>query len=434
MKLLTTAVFVVLFVSCSDKTSKSKLGYDPSTAIECPKESQTDHYIEVPLFYDLAANGAHVDHIPGLIPNPHAELLNDPQTKQFKVKLYYETAKPFDSSKEILFFQAGGPGGDHSILHDVVEALPDLAEKFNLVAMDHRGVGCSKPMFPGDFPYQGMLMRYAASDIDAIRVALAGKEAPMNFFGVSYGTMLGQTYALLYPEHLKRLILQSAFSQAEHFGIAQAKFESLAISTIPGQLDRYSKIKKQFPELAKRFIQWAVRPMYSYKGRTQTVPQNFNQFEAAIRASDFKKAQDLTPPERSVMPWMTRAIACVELIPSAVLYKDEFKMFPFNFDTCAEFEGHFEYFNYTDSLKHVSARTMIMGGIFDLVTPIEAMQEMARRIPNNFFYMDMHLSHTIPEKGDCFASLMRTFLNDGSDESLRKISLEEKCTLPPAPE
>lgn len=420
-----------LTIACSSETPKSELKYDPSTAVECPKESATDHYLEVPLFYDLAATGAKVDHISGLSPNPHSALLDkEPLYRQQKVKLYYETAKPFDPSKEILFFQAGGPGADHDILHRFNTLAPELADQFNLVSMDHRGVGCSKTLSPGNFPDQSMLMRYAAADIEMIRISLGGKDTPINFFGVSYGTMLAQTYALLYPDHLKRLILQSAFSESDHFSIAQAKFENLALSTIPGQLDRFHAIKAKYPELAKRFILWSVKPMYTYAGRTSTVPKKFDEFEAAIQAGSLKKAEDLTPPDRWVMPPMTRSIACIEIFSTKVLYQDEFQMFPFNFDTCKEFEGQYEYFNYTKNLKSVSARTMILGGLFDLVTPIEAMQEMSRYIPNNFFYMDMHLSHA-PEKKECFTSLLTSFLGDQNDRELKKIALTPKCTQPP---
>lgn len=438
MKLLRsigTVICSIALSACSEISTSpnhSSLNYDPNTALECPKESATDHYIEVPLMPDLAVAGARVENIPELAPNPHASLLTaQPLLKKYKVKVYYELAKPFDPSKEIFFLQEGGPGGDHRIMHDILKVSPELADKFNVVAMDHRGVGCSKPLFPGDFPYQSLLMRYAAADIEAIRLDLGGADMPINFFGRSYGTMLGQTYALLYPTHLKKIILQSAFSEAEHFDIAQAKFESLAIGTIPGQLERYNAIKAQHPELAKRFVLWSVRAMYSYKGRVQTVPEKFDQFETAVQSNDLKKATELTVPERFVMPWMTRSIACVEIFKLKTLYEDEFQMFPYNFETCSEFDGSFEHFNYTKNLKNLGARTMIMGGIFDLVTPIEAMQQMARVISDNFFYVDMHLSHTFMEKKDCFRTLINAFLDGANDGELRRISLQSKCTLPP---
>ena len=74
---------------------------------------------------------------------------------------------------------------------------------------------------------------------------------------------------------------------------------------------------------------------------------------------------------------------------------------------------------------------MIMGGMFDLVTPIEAMTDMSHHIPNNFFYMDMHLSHHVAEKPNCAIELIKAFLNDADDSSLRAITMLPACTEPP---
>lgn len=421
-------------ISCArPQENLSTPKYDPDTTHECPAPDALRHYIEVPAIYDLASVGARLENIPSLSPNPHAELLDD-HWDQRKIKLYYEMARPYDPSKEILFLQQGGPGGDHHILHEYVAKDPELADRFNVVAMDHRGVGCSHPLFPGDFPFQSLLMRYAAADIEAIRKDIGGADAKINVFGVSYGTMLAQTYALLFPGNLNKLALQSAFSKAEDFDLAQAKFESLAISTIPGQMERYQAIKTSHPDLAKHFVLWAVRPMYRYWGRVKQVPENFDRFEEAIHVGDIDRAMELTLAERFVMPWMTRSIACVEIFKVATLYRDEFKMFPFNFDTCSEFEGSYEYFDYTEGLRNIGARTLIMGGLFDLVTPIEAMQVMSSRIPDNYFYMDMHLSHSMmQEKPDCYWSIFNAFLAGADDQRLRELSLESRCVLPPPP-
>ena len=48
----------------------------------------------------------------------------------------------------------------------------------------------------------------AARDIDVLRALLGEKR--LNYFGASYGTKLGATYALLFPEHVGRLVLDGA--------------------------------------------------------------------------------------------------------------------------------------------------------------------------------------------------------------------------------
>ncbi len=52
----------------------------------------------------------------------------------------------------------------------------------------------------------------AARDVDAIRVALG--ESTITFFGYGYGTFLGQTYAHLYPTHLRALALDGVVDRA----------------------------------------------------------------------------------------------------------------------------------------------------------------------------------------------------------------------------
>ncbi|MET7641435.1 alpha/beta hydrolase [Streptomyces sp. NPDC005438] len=51
-----------------------------------------------------------------------------------------------------------------------------------------------------------------ARDLDVLRAALGDKK--LNFIGVSYGTYLGGVYATLFPEHVRRLLLDSVVNPA----------------------------------------------------------------------------------------------------------------------------------------------------------------------------------------------------------------------------
>ncbi|NBM20548.1 alpha/beta hydrolase [Streptomyces sp. GC420] len=154
------------------------------------------------------------------------------------------TAKKYQGP---LLVNPGGPGGSGLTLAGyVARSLPkDIAAQYDVIGFDPRGVGDSEPALdcrPGHFdPVRpdsvpgtaktekanlarakafaescgkkyGKLLRYldtvsAAKDMDLIRRALGTKK--INYFGYSYGTYLGAVYAKLYPERVRRAVLDS---------------------------------------------------------------------------------------------------------------------------------------------------------------------------------------------------------------------------------
>lgn len=173
----------------------------------------------------------------------------DPAAGSLSLAVAYraaDVAKPLGS----VIFNPGGPGasGYDWILNSVdYLGTAKLRSNFNLVGFDPRGVGMSEPrvkcfdakqtdyMLYGDngFPLgspqdlkatneliqkfadtcaknTGPAMAFidtvsAARDIDVIRAVMNDKK--LNFLGFSYGTMLGQTYAALYPGKIARMVL-----------------------------------------------------------------------------------------------------------------------------------------------------------------------------------------------------------------------------------
>ncbi|MEU5096928.1 alpha/beta hydrolase [Streptomyces sp. NPDC020996] len=146
-----------------------------------------------------------------------------------------------------LLVNPGGPGGSGLTLAGfVASALPKaVAAQYDVIGFDPRGVGKSKPALdcaPGYFnpvrpdsvprtpavekanlaraksfaaacgkKYASLLPYIdtvsAVRDMDSIRRALGAKR--INYFGYSYGTYLGAVYAKLFPEHVRRLVLDS---------------------------------------------------------------------------------------------------------------------------------------------------------------------------------------------------------------------------------
>ncbi|MFI6943598.1 alpha/beta hydrolase [Streptomyces sp. NPDC050418] len=158
---------------------------------------------------------------------------------------------PHTSSKKAyqgpLLVNPGGPGGSGlSMAGFVAGSLPKkVASTYDVIGFDPRGVGRSEPALdcrPGHFdPVRpdtvpvshsveranlkrakafadacgkkyGSLLQYidtvsAVRDMDAIRKALGANK--INYFGYSYGTYLGSVYAKLYPQRVRRAVLDS---------------------------------------------------------------------------------------------------------------------------------------------------------------------------------------------------------------------------------
>lgn len=171
---------------------------------------------------------------------------DDPGGRQITLALSRipHTAK---TSQGPLLVNPGGPGGSgRSLAAFVASALPKkVAARYDVIGFDPRGVGASRPALdcrPGQAApvradsvpltpaveragldraaafaracaeKHGDLLPHmdtvsAARDMEAIRRALGAPR--LNYFGYSYGTYLGAVYARLFPERVRRWVLDS---------------------------------------------------------------------------------------------------------------------------------------------------------------------------------------------------------------------------------
>jgi pimeloyl-ACP methyl ester carboxylesterase len=134
----------------------------------------------------------------------------------------------------VMFLIAGGPGQGSAHVFGLGSDNADqlyrfLFPNYTIVAYDDRGTGasglidcqplqaalteeqnraaaaaCGNALGPAA-PFYGTLDH--AADLDAVRVALGAEQ--VGLFGVSYGTKLAQAYALAYPTHVSRILLDS---------------------------------------------------------------------------------------------------------------------------------------------------------------------------------------------------------------------------------
>ncbi len=145
-----------------------------------------------------------------------------------------------------LVINPGGPGtGGTSHLRASLRRMPDVVkQRFDLVSWDPRGTGDSRPIdcVDDEFLDQSVFLtpvpdnaetlaaarnynrafargcnersgayarqvgtRNTARDLEAIRIALG--EPTLNYLGFSYGTILGITYAQMFPRNIRTMVL-----------------------------------------------------------------------------------------------------------------------------------------------------------------------------------------------------------------------------------
>ncbi|SCF28717.1 alpha/beta fold hydrolase [Micromonospora mirobrigensis] len=144
----------------------------------------------------------------------------------------------------VMLVNPGGPGGSGLTLSVLGEYVPNGAgEAYDWIGFDPRGVGSSEPALSCDGDYFGYNRPYyvpvtpalertwlkrsegyakactaaggdlldhlkttdTVKDMDVIRKALGRQQ--INYYGFSYGTYLGQVYATLFPERVRRMVL-----------------------------------------------------------------------------------------------------------------------------------------------------------------------------------------------------------------------------------
>jgi pimeloyl-ACP methyl ester carboxylesterase len=154
---------------------------------------------------------------------------------------------PASERQGVMLVNPGGPGAaGRSLAAGVEEGLsPQVASEYDIVGFDPRGVGGSSPALscdpsffsgarpdyiPGNAAAEQALINRAktyaadcekrygwflpyettenmARDMDQIRQSFAVKQ--VTYYGISYGTYLGQVYGTLFPGTVRRMVLDS---------------------------------------------------------------------------------------------------------------------------------------------------------------------------------------------------------------------------------
>ncbi|MEU8180015.1 alpha/beta hydrolase [Micromonospora sp. NPDC049044] len=173
---------------------------------------------------------------------------NRPRGEHFDLALARRAAKPA-TREGALVFGPGGPGdsGVDRVVNGSSRFSADLRRRFDIVSFDPRGTGGSHPVvcarellarqpqliadqaqFDATLAGNALLRAdcrartgplydhvdttSAARDLDAVRAALG--ERQLTFHGSSYGTLLGQRYAELYPDRVRAMVLEATMDHS----------------------------------------------------------------------------------------------------------------------------------------------------------------------------------------------------------------------------
>ena len=174
---------------------------------------------------------------------------NEPDGETFELFFKY---LPVSGSKKFLFMNPGGPGASGAdMVTDNLNSIgtPKLRAAFNIVGFDPRGTKGSSPIkcfdskrmdeylytdsgFPAGSPKDlavsrvsiaeftaacqkesGRILQFvdtssSAKDLDLLRAVFG--QAKLDYLGYSYGTLLGATYAALFPKNVGLFVLDGA--------------------------------------------------------------------------------------------------------------------------------------------------------------------------------------------------------------------------------
>ncbi len=170
----------------------------------------------------------------------------DPEAESIELALLRDPASDPEARIGSLLVNPGGPGAPGTAYAEQAEAAfrPELTRVYDIVGFDPRGTGSSSPIDcvpdaaldrhlaldpvpDSDAEAEDLLFQMrafnhgcversgdvaahvstaeAARDLDILRAVLG--EDTLTYFGASYGTQLGATYAELFPERVGRMVL-----------------------------------------------------------------------------------------------------------------------------------------------------------------------------------------------------------------------------------
>jgi pimeloyl-ACP methyl ester carboxylesterase len=352
---------------------------------------------------------------------------NDGSRNQ-KMSIFYFLTAPYDQAKPVLVYLNGGPG-DYTMPANAW-THPD----YNVVYVHHRGAGCSKVL--SDYrprylePY--FSIDYAVADLEEVRKDLLGPDGRWFVYGISYGGILAQAYALKNAAHIEGLILDSTFYGSSQITFAREQLFDLFFLEDSSIHQQLQAVLTKYPEVRIEALRIAAYSS-NYKLRAVYLPQLLQDLADSPSLTDAQALLERLRTPLYPKVGMAREITCREMWDFPLNDpRDEYYLPGFN-DDCRAFKDFRAPFDYSEGLSALNVRTMIWGGKYDPITPLESMKRMNQWIPGSLLWANQFAGHgLIREKRDCAERLLSLFAHRASDAQIKTVMDSDLCQSPPA--
>ncbi len=263
---------------------------------------------------------------------------------------------PRMAEKPVAFLLHGGPGGDHT---GFKPTYSPLAEKLQLVYVDHRGQGRS-----ARGPKETYTLDNNVEDLEALRQYLGLERVVV--IGVSYGGMVALTYASRYPESVSHLIAVVTAPSYRFLGRARQIVAERGTDEQQAMAD----------------ILWA------------------GAFESEEQLRDYYTVMGplyaLTYDAEKARERRGRGILSPDAINEG-------------------FGGFLRTWDVTEDLAKITAPTLVIAGRRDWICPPEFSEEIAEKIPNADLRIFEHSSHSVAtDEPEAFIDIIKGFVTYNS--------------------
>jgi pimeloyl-ACP methyl ester carboxylesterase len=380
----------------------------------------------------------------------------------------------------------GGPGASGiNFLVSSAPALRGLFPGFDFVGFDPRGIGASQGLecdfFADALPalveegsagylrevteasrrceaqegplFDHMGTQQVVADIDRMREALGEEE--INFFGISYGTRLGEHYALTYPEHTRALVLDSPMSPvpdlrlltesqfAALLRLQQSFFDDCAAGVLDcppepeAVFESIRQAEEREPLVQVAFANWKFllgsspgRELAALSLRVQAGLEAPPEAMAAMQATaavvpTFNPAANLSTNCADDTSPVLSAAAADDLILSYAERSPAFVLDSLAAVTCSGWEVPRQPLPSIEFEPRVPP--LVIGGIRDILTPYDLAEATVGMLKGSALLTSEHYGHSAISLGSlCVFGHLRRYL-----ETLELPPVGARCEAPP---
>ena len=398
-----------------------------------------------------------------------------PERGSFTLPLTRLRALDDDLRQGVLLVNPGGPGAPGTSLaqNAAYYFSKDLMTQFDIVGWDPRGTGASTPTFDCGDSYNDffanertvastkkfvdacaaknleiityMSTSASARDMNAIRLALG--EEKISYFGFSYGSTLGATWATLFPDTVQGAVFDAAaapnttsaerrLTQAEGFEKQLTAFLAQCSQDSSCAFHNNGKAEQAFDDLLKTEATVNATVLLTATASSLYDDSAWNDLAKALKSAqdgDGKLVRDLYnsyyyqdagyEDSRNVSEASIATICDDETKRLSVA--EVASQLP-TFTKAAPRFGEFFGRDYTCSLWPTSesalqqvqisspAPIVVIGSTNDPVTPLASSQSMSSALENSRFISVNSSRHTSYLKNDCATQLVDAFLIQGT--------------------